>query len=86
MVVVLDFESITKGHQGLFSTGRGARALDGFLLRGEGIHARRHARGIRRCLWAKQLAGRAQGIIDDAPGKHAEIDGCDHRNRQCHPQ
>ena len=35
MVVVLDFESITKGHQGLFSTGRGVRALDGFLLRGE---------------------------------------------------
>ena len=35
MAVVLDFESITKGHQGLFSTGRGVRALDGFLLRGE---------------------------------------------------
>ena len=34
MAVVLDFESITKGHQGLFSTGRGVRALDGFLLRG----------------------------------------------------
>ena len=34
MAAVLDFESITNGYRGLFSTGRGVRALDGFLLRG----------------------------------------------------
>jgi len=35
MAAVLDFESITNGYRGLFSTGRGVRALDGFLLRGK---------------------------------------------------